>query len=299
MRLLSALILTGAMLAAGTSSTTVPAQSIDRIVTIGPSGANDRRYEYQTDLLDMVLARTVDRYGAYELVELPYPVTRNRALQMLIAGEDLHVQGEASKPDWTEALNVVRIPIRKGIQGYRLFLIEESSQPALSQVTSLDELREFPTGSGAQWSTRRILEEAGFTVVTAPNYEGLFHMLALGRFATFSRGLNEVFQELDAHADSLPQLSIETDLALFIPLPTYFFVCPNRPDLAERIEAGLRDMIADGSFDAFFLEHHAAMIARAGLEDRLVFSLDNPNITDDPALEDESLWFRVPQDNSS
>ncbi|MDN3720699.1 hypothetical protein QW131_19215 [Roseibium salinum] len=60
--------------------------------------------------------------------------SRDRVLQELITGRNIHVVAEAPKPGWEEKLIPIRIPIRKGIQGYRLFLINQQDQAALAKV---------------------------------------------------------------------------------------------------------------------------------------------------------------------
>ena len=59
-------------------------------------------------------------------------------------------------------------------------------------------------------------------------------MLVYGRFITFGRGINETAIEYESHIEQFPELAIEKDLLLFIPLPTYFFVSPKKPNLQHR-----------------------------------------------------------------
>lgn len=258
------------------------------VVTIKPYGQDDQRYRYAQILLEMSL----EKAGQTARVrQMDTELSRDRLLPELIDGEIIHVVAEAPKPGWEENLLTIRIPIRKGIQGHRLFLINKRDQPAISQVETLEDLLAFPTGSGAQWSTRRVMENAGFQVVTAPEYKTLFDMLKLGRFTTFSRGLNEIFQEQAIFSKTNPNLIVEESLCLFIPLPTYFFVSPKHPELARQIETGLRQMISDGSFDKHFLDFHGDDIARAKLEGRKIFSIANPNLSPLTPLDDKSLWL--------
>lgn len=258
------------------------------IITLQPFADQDQRYLYVEQLLEKSLAAS----GSQDtVVRAKERFSRDRLLQELIAGKSIHVIAEAPKPGWEDQLLTIRIPIRKGIQGYRLFLINRQDQPALSRVKTLEELKAFPTGSGAQWSTRRVLEENGFTVVTNPEYAALFKMLKLRRFVTFGRGINEAFREQEAFSSENENLVVEDTLCLFIPLPTYFFVSPAHPDLARRIETGLNKMIADGSFDRHFLDYHRDDIERARLSTRKIFSVTNPNLSAATPLDVPSYWF--------
>ncbi|MCX2725511.1 hypothetical protein [Roseibium salinum] len=149
----------------------------------------------------------------------------------------------------------------------------------------------FPTGSGAQWSTRRVMEDAGFNVVVSHDYDMLFRMLKLRRFITFGRGINEAFNEQASFSSQNENLVVEQSICLFIPLPTYFFVSPAHPELARQIETGLKRMIADGSFDEHFLAYHRTDIARARLADRKIFTLVNTNLGRETPLQERSYWF--------
>jgi hypothetical protein len=198
----------------------------------------------------------------------------------------------ALKPQWEKRLTPIRIPIHKGLVGYRIFLILEKNQSMLSQITSIEQLKEISTGSGRQWSATRALKESGFNVMEGINYEGLFSMLARERFVTFSRGINEVFAEYESHKHALPSLAIEEDLLLYIPLPIYFFVTPNRPELSKRIEEGLLAMIDDGSFDEMFNDEFGELIESTNLPNRRVFSINNPNLSPETPLDVEHYWYR-------
>lgn len=277
------LILTGIFLNA--------AFAAEHIITIKPLSVQDTRYQYPEELLQLVLQKTETAYGKADVVQCEKVMERDRTFLALIEGEKIHVMAEAVKPDWEEQLIPVRIPIRKGIQGFRTFLIHRDYKEELSRVQTLDDLKRFPTGSGSQWSTTRVLEENGFNVVKGINYEGLFKMLMEKRFVTFGRGINETPVEYNARKDQFPDLAIEKNLVLYIPLPTYYFVTPKKPELAKRIEEGLTMMIRDGSFDRFFLKHYGKIIEDAGLKERRLFKLNNPNLDDRTPFDKKEYWY--------
>lgn len=256
--------------------------------------------EYVETLLEKVLLRTSPFGGASEVGRSAEFFSRARLLEELIVGDNIQIVAEVPKPGWEEKLIPIRIPLRKGIQGYRLFLINRQDQERLSQVRSLEELKAIPTGTGVQWSTYLILRKAGFNVVPGETHARLFDMLKVRRFVTFGRGMNEIFGELERFGPDNPDLAIEQTLVLFVPLPTYFFVSPARPELASRVRQGLEEMLADGSFDAHFLEYHQSDIDRARLKHRKIFTIENPNLSQDPPLNDPALWFdpatHIPED---
>jgi hypothetical protein len=253
--------------------------------------AAERNSEYINDLTRQIAERTEVPGAAPFGIQDTTNFSRNRKLLELISGEVIEFTALPTKPEWEEKLIPIRIPVRKGLQGYRLFFINRQDQKTLSKVETLDQLKAIPTGSGAQWSTTVALEEAGFSVVKGQTKDELKKMLSLGRFVTYGRGIDEIFSERKDLEAQYPSLTVEQEIALFIPHPIYYFVTPKRPDLAERIEQGLREMIADGSFDALFWKYYGDDILRARLDRRRVFRIPNPLLGPETPLTDTSLWF--------
>ena len=263
----------------------------ETVISYRPPPEAAGNHIYPQRLLAEALDRTTDRYGDVRIAQAFATVSRDRTKLLLEEGRYLHVIAEVPRPGWEEELIPIYIPLRKGLQGYRLFFINRELQPLMDKVETLDDLKRFSTGSGAQWSTTLILEKAGFDVVTGHDYQTMFDMFRLRRFQTFSRGINEIFFEFDTMSDKYPDMYIETGLALHVPLPVYFFVTPTKPKLAERVELGLREMIADGSFDQLFMEYHGDLIRRANLDNRKIFRLDNPNLGNLTPLANPELWY--------
>jgi len=251
----------------------------------------DNNSDYIDELTRQIFARTETADAAQRNTALRSDYSRNRKLLELIAGERIEYTALPTKPEWEEKLIPIRIPVRKGLQGYRLFLINSEDQAELTTVRTLEQLKRYPIGSGAQWSTTEALENSGFTVIKGPEKEELQAMLNLKRFVAYSRGIDEIFAEHAQWSPKYQSLAVEQEIALFIPHPIYFFVTPERPDLAERIERGLRGMIADGSFDRLFLKFYNDDIQRARLDQRKIFKIPNPSLSPETPLDDPNLWF--------
>ena len=249
------------------------------IIINKPLGPNDPRYQYTYELMSLIVEATEAEFGPIELRHSEIAMTRKRTLNELVLGDKINVIAEAPKPDWDKKLLVVPIPIRKGLQGYRLFIIHQDSTALMSDVTSFADLQKLTTGSGSYWSTRKPMEQAGMRVVTGSNYQGLFTMLANKRFITFGRGINEAYHEVTAFKDKYPVLTVENNLLLHIPLATYFYISPNRPELAKRIEKGLLKLIDDGDFDRFFYRRYCPDIVKSQLNSRKTFQIENQQVS--------------------
>ncbi|MEI8632735.1 transporter substrate-binding domain-containing protein [Vibrio sp. PP-XX7] len=150
----------------------------------------------------------------------------------------------------------IRIPLRKGILGHRVFLIRQADQAQFSEITTLQALKKKRVGQGTSWIDADILKANGFNVETGFSYEGLFKMLMLNRFDYFSRGINEIYVELQQRQNQYPEMAVEKTILLYYPLPKYFFVNKSNIQLADRIEQGLNIMIKDGTFDRIFVRYN-------------------------------------------
>ena len=269
---------------------TVFAEDVIRIQK--PHSDNDQRGIYFEVLLTEVLETTVPNYGEYR-IERPFIAGgRKRALVEIISGQVLNVSIVPTQLEWEQKTIPIRIPLLKGLLGYRLFLIKRQDAKKFSDIKSLKELKNLNAGLHPQWSTTKAMRELGFKIVTGgADYEGLFLMLVGNRFDYFPRGVNEIFFEFDSRTQNLPDMMIEPTKSLYLPLPYYIFVSSKYPRLAERIETGLRKMIQDGRFDDLFWEYNKSYILRANLPKRQVFSVKNPFLSPETPYDQESLWY--------
>ncbi|MDB5801098.1 MAG: hypothetical protein JWL63_2037 [Rhodocyclales bacterium] len=267
-------------------------QALDRIIFDQPSSAIDSRKEYPMQLLREILERTKTKFGPYELQYSDVRIEqRPRLLLEMKRGEVVNVTVQPSQPEWETELPVIRLPVDKGIASYRIFLINQEDQPAFSAITSLDQLKAKRLGIDRAWSTYAIHVANGFNLETGNNYEGLFSMLLARRFDYFPRAIYEAIPEQLGRKDSAPNIAVEKSIALYFPLPRYFFVSPAHPQLAKRIEAGFEMIIKDGTFDRLFMEFHRDLIKQAEFCSRRIFPIPNPFLTPQTPLQRKELWF--------
>ena len=253
----------------------------------------DTRHVFPHKVLRLALDATVSSDGPYKIEYSRAHYTRDRALIELQTGNNVNVHHAPTREEWEKQAIPVYIPIRKGLLGYRLLLVNEKTQSNLDAVESLDDLKSLYAGLGEQWSITKVMDALGFNIVTGNNYEGLFTMLMAGRFDYFPRGLNEVFKEYKARKATYAGMKLEPNLALYIPSPSYFFVSPATPLLADRIERGLNKIIGDGTFDIVFQEEFGADIELANLRNRKIFRLNNPLLSPQTPSEVESYWLKL------
>lgn len=277
----------------------VPFANAKDIVTLNqPASSHDQRYHYSFELMQLILQSTESDFGEWEITHSPVFMTRDRVLSELINGELINVIAETPKPSWNKKLNPIKVPIRKGIQGFRVFIIKDENQALFADIKTLDQLKQIPTGSGIFWSIRQALEVAGFEVITGSSYDGLFHMLNRGRFDSFSRGINEAPAEISAYQAQFSDLILDQALLLHIPLVTIFYVSPNEPKLAKRIETGIERIMANGQFDDTFYRQFCQILTASNLSQRRIFSIENPLMdTQDLAEMQQANYLLSPHTN--
>ncbi|QJB57161.1 transporter substrate-binding domain-containing protein [Pseudodesulfovibrio sp. zrk46] len=267
------------------------AHSMDQIRLALDICLDNPREAYAYTLLENALKATIDSDGSYRITNSSYKMSRERALHELILGDSINVHVAATRAKWEVETLPVRIPIRKGVLGYRLLLVHKSKDFIFKDIQKIEQLKRLTAGLGQQWTTTAVLRKAGFYVETGVDYEGLFGMLNRGRFDYFPRGLNEIFREFDEYKDKYPDLRIESALALYFPTPSYFFVSPRYPELADRIRRGMEKLIATGELDRMFEAEFGSSIKKAKLDQRMLFSIENPLLTPETPFDRPELWF--------
>jgi len=248
-----------------------PPQTPLRAIYPGAATEADARASYYLKLLELALQKSGLPYELRPNGQLMVP---SRVVGVMEAGGDVDVTWGPTTRELEQRLLTVRVPIDKGILGWRLLLIRADERAAFAAIRTPGQLRALAAGQQRDWGDTTILKANGLKLIGASIYESMFQMLASNRFQYFPRGVGEIWGELSRHPEL--DLEVEQHLVLHYPSVSYFFVSPHDPVLAQAIERGLRAAIKDGSFDALFDQYNGAALARAKLATRTVFELTNP-----------------------
>ncbi|WP_252271246.1 substrate-binding periplasmic protein [Pseudomonas subflava] len=237
------------------------------------------------------LQLALDKAGSsLRIVPSDQPMEQQRALLGLEHGESVDVVWTMTSIERERRLLPVRIPLDKGLFGWRLALVRADRPQLLGEVRTLADLRHLSAGQGHDWPDTQILRSLGLPVETSSSYDSLFLMLHAGRFDYFPRSVLEIDAELQ-HPNAAG-LAVDRHLVLHYPTALYFFFSPDDPQLAETVRQGLELAIADGSFERLFRQYHGADLARAGLERRHIIALDNALLPAQTPLQRRELWYR-------
>ena len=248
--------------------------------------AQSTGYEYPVHLLDLALRKSGNDYT---LQAVNTAMLQGRALKQLAAGADIDVAWSMTSNAREAELTPIRIPIDKGLLGWRIFLINNKDTARFAQVKTLADLQHLEAGQGHDWPDTEILRANGLKVQGYPVFDSLFTMLQHGRFDYFPRSIMEIWGEHKSHPGM--NLVVEQTVILHYPTAYYFFVNKNNAPLAAAIKKGLLRAIKDGSFDTLFNQTYGDVVERTRLQSRKRLQLTNPLLPAKTPLNQKELWL--------
>ena len=258
------------------------------VIYPAPESDSDRRSEYAIELLklavgksglDVRLQRSEERF------------VQARAIRQLQTQQGLDVLWSMTSIQREADLRPIRIPIDKGLLGWRLLFVNQAALERFAGVRDLPQLKAFVAGQNDTWPDTEILRANGLQVRTNESYEGLFKMLGASRIDYFPRSVDEAWDELDFWRTS--RWAMDPVLVLHYPAAKYFFVNQSNVTLATALEKGLRMAIKDGSFERLFQQYHGKAIRQSKLQERQVIELVNPILPPLTPLSERELWFKL------
>ncbi|RFP10883.1 MULTISPECIES: ABC transporter substrate-binding protein [unclassified Duganella] len=254
----------------------------------------DSRYDYDWAVLRAALEKTAPRHGVFEQHQSKVAMSPARVVQEMSSPSGrINIFVRATSPELEHEFLPVRLPVDRGLLGYRLLLIRGADQQRFAGIKSVADLRRLRAGLGQGWADIPVFEKAGVPVVEGSSYDGLFAMLEADRFDFYSRSADEALREFQERSASHPQMAVEQTLLLHYPLPRYFFLRRDAEGrlLAKRIETGMEMMIKDGTLNTLFQRYKADLIKNTAMHKRRVINLANPKLTPQTPLARSELWF--------
>lgn len=252
-----------------------------------PESATDERSEYITKVLTLALEKSG---VAYQVRPSVLVMPKGRSLEQLKQGLDVDVISAVTTREREIELLPIRIPIDKGLLGWRLLLIHAGNRHKFESIKNLEQLRNYQAGLAHDWADVGILRANGLRVVNGANYETLFNMLQAERFDYFPRSVVEIWDEEKNHKGM--DIEVETSLLLHYRSAQYFFVNKENKELAADIERGLLRAVKDGSFDVLFEHYNGPFLRRANMKSRTVIELENPSLPVDMPLAERAFWYQ-------
>jgi len=245
-------------------------------------GGADGRQPYDKAVVWLALEKSRKQYGDFELRSYSRALNfeRERIESTRRESYQIHIAPYYSVTQAREKAFIrVKEPIIKGLLGYRRLIIRAQDKAKFANISTAKQLSTVKAGQGVRWPDVAILRNNGIEVVEALEFNSLFGMLNKQRFDFIPLGANEVDASLRAAQKYYPELILEPNIVLHFPMSIFLFVSVANPELAERLEYGLKIAKADGSFDSLFTLHfHHVVTAMDSYETRLI-RLNNTTVS--------------------
>jgi hypothetical protein len=252
-----------------------------------PLEATSTIEEYPIQLLSLALAQTGVNY---QLKHSENILTKGKALDRLQDNREINIVWGMTSPQREKDLLPIRIPIFKGLIGWRLLLIRQDMAERFEYIQKLEHFIKLAPLQGRDWPDTKILQYNGFDVVTERTSSALLKMLSNAQGDFFPRSIIEVWEEL-ANNDAVNQIQVQPTLGIHYPSAIYFFVNKKSVPLANLIEKGLEKAIENGKFEALFVKYYKANIDKSQIEKRTFYQLDNTFLPEKTPLDRNELWF--------
>lgn len=243
--------------------------------------------DYPAELLDIALAQTGVKYS---LKKSQKSLSQSESIKQLRSRGEVNVVWASTDAQREQELLPIRIPIFKGLIGWRLFLMQSESRARLLNSTTIDSLLDFPIVQGTRWVDTRILRANGFDVKTSENYSELFLLTKTLEGALFPRSIVEIDQELLSPLAN--NLETTSRVGIAYPLAFYFFLNKKDKLLAKVIQDGLQKAMDKGLFDEVFYKYHKQYLERFNETKNTFIQLDNPLLPRETPLARKELWYQ-------
>ena len=227
----------------------------------------------------------------YQLSNFKGAIPKHRAFDFMNNQKGIDVIFGGSTLARENMSTPVRIPILKGLNGWRIPLVNKNKVEFFKTVKSIDEFKKLVPGQFHRWSDTRVLESNNIEVAKVSDYESLYHMLDKERIDYFPLSILEVKGEYQPRKHL--NITIDKNLIVHYPTAYYFYVGKNNQALADDILFGLEQAISDDSFNEIFLQYHGEVINDIRKIKRRVFSLDNPYLSIKTPLSRTDLWINL------
>ncbi len=250
----------------------------------------DSRHADLIHILVRSMEITSGTFGPFRLVPVALPMNESRQIASLENGKHLDVIWSSTSAYKEKTLRPIRIPLRQGLLGYRLLIINTRQMDKWASVQTVEDLRQLTLVQGHGWGDVDVYHQAKIPVIPL-DLEIAFKAVNLGKVNALPMGINEAVLEVKRRHEDLKQIVIEPNIVLYYPWPYYFFVNNDNKQLSQRLSSGLQMLVASGELSKIVAEYHGHYIEAAELGKRRVIRLKNPLLPTTTPLEQPEYWY--------
>jgi len=243
---------------------------------------SEARQVYEREVLQAILETTETEWGEIGIEESveEYPGD-DEALVFTKKGHDLFVTIAGNQKFQEGDMIVIPHLLTKNLLGYRVPIIRKEDAGLFNNISEHEDIQKLEHGIPETWSDATIFRHNGYNVVEEGNFDDIFDRLENGLFDYSAYGANEVLGVYENRASTREGLIIDQNVLLFYPFPLVFYINPDLPELAQRIDEGMQMIISSGRLDEIFEDHYGDIVGQLNLDGRRLFVLENPLIPDE------------------
>lgn len=219
-----------------------------------------------------------------------FPPAQNKRLYAELASGNLAIafvppDEDTSTLEKQGLIRALRVPLERGLLGYRICLVRDEDAALLGNVRSAEDLKKIRIGQGIGWGDLAVYRNAGIDVVEAPfnSVSDPVKALASGHFDALPLGVNEYQLFLQAYNKEASGITADRHIVISYPWFRYVWVSTAAKDsklLFEALDKGFRIIAANGEFVAIYEKYKDAE-PRKHLVGRRTIHLQSPYSTDD------------------
>ncbi|WP_052691797.1 type 2 periplasmic-binding domain-containing protein [Teredinibacter purpureus] len=247
------------------------------------------RDAYFVKILKLVLTKSGE---PYTLSTIKMPPMRESRSALYLNNSRYTVHWYMTNNTLEHDLIPIRVPLYKGLIGWRLLFIRDGNQPLFDNVETVDDLKKLSGVQGTYWPDSSVLRSNGFELWVTDEWNSLAELVSLKRADYFPRSVTEIWREASFVREQ--NLVVENTLLLQYPAAYYMFVAKHNTAHATLLKKGFEIALEDGSMDALFNETFSDYIQQSHLYRRKMMSINNPLMPPQTPYTDKRLWYHIP-----
>lgn len=274
------------------------AQQDSVIVRMPPKQSDeDASHGYISAALSLALQETEYDYPPAQIEMLPITYNQRLMFSLLNHKGVLDIVASAPSPAREIAYRSVRVPLLKGLLGYRMSLIRAEDKEKFDAITDPEEFKKLIACQGAHWPDKDVFEHNGFPTASTDDFPDLFVMLNNKECDYFPRAITEGYAELHNYNQlNADKRLVAHDKFLFHYIqPFLFYTSHENYELAARLAKGLIKATHNGKLLKLMQEHPvtAHVFPLTKWDDKSIIRLENPLLVKALPLEFPEYWITL------
>ena len=215
-----------------------------------------------------------------------------KSLRQALLKGDIDLIWTATSRSLQERFKPVKIPLYRGLLGYRLCMINDHNRDLLKGVKSMEALKPLTFGLGEGWSDIGVFQSAGLKVKIM-DYEQLFQAVHNRTIDCAPRAIFEAFPEqYNQRYRYLYKLYVDRYLMIRYIMPFYFFTRKDDDITFNLLHQGLTKAIMNGRYQNAVKKNPSLRMAIRKIQrnKRRVITIPNALLPDD-VPKDPHFWF--------